>query len=1732
MRKRIITMLSVIILLLQSSLVSVQAAYITLKVHITSGDKTKDVVDSSIFYTYTGSGTFTVDIDTDCTDVVLTISDKNGKMLNNGNSLTAEFEEPGTYYVSAKSASGKVYKKLTIDVHPATEATTGTRYRTQTFVCTHIDGKPVPTTWYRVEIGGQEDIPKDQWEIIDGWPDGKGGRIIPRDGKTHELKGFGMIKVSVDGVDKQSYSTYQGGSNPAFKDFPRQLSDLQRAYGWSEKTKKDFESRSEMTLSYTAAFPARVVSQVFYDGEGSEVRDDIEPEEPIWPSETSKATVNATPKDAGWELDTDRSRYWVGTRIDNNPWALEGGANYHKLSVNDIKKTFTLAYNSYTVIANYYYKKADLPNGTFTFDATPNDLQVVKAEASTLGQAVDLNISLKQPSDMLSKWEKVLNEPGIQASVTITRNPDQENISTIASPFPPGGAYTGSDKATLMKLLKGETSLKFRDDTISYPIEPDQTVELTYTASVKIKVGSKEVVLSSKKDTDTVRFYRPPLPPPQKGYYTSSPSYWSEIKEGSPLNETFEAMAGVPTTRNLYFASGGSEFIVDIETEYVPNGTATRSYTDTFTSVKCDKWKCAPDCHGHSTGGPNPTTYYCGGCCHCPCHHHEVSDSWDWSQSVTFDYMKINNAKVWKLDRSKVDGMMTLLGTDEVTADIEQGNPTIFYNIAGDNNTSASGRLRYSLNTDQHDHASWTQASNNSCTGHTAANMAVMNSHKNLTTSVTAASDFLILQTTRGDQSVLYFDKTSPARKTYEPLEVPKTSKEAMWENNGNSAANWSESHINIGSYNGQYQSPSAKYESGGGPTVSTVFDSMPAGLNRPSRPSGGLRLVRTNLDIIDTLPNKEYITGTSTVFYQNILNYGSGSTRYSLAYNARYGSYGQEFVSAYSPIHSKVNDIVIHNPVSTELAMILPLPADRDQRSAGSVIGHARQPDDKCTGDPADCEFRILDCRFSGGTSHTVACYATIVNHGSYETHIHNASCGLINAVTYLCNNLPLNTGGVGYWHHDSGCSYEGETHQTTSTSKCTTCGHSCGYLQRAPSPASHTHNASCASYTTQKWNCNNLPLNSKSSNNVHVHTGACHHITTPLSYSCNNLPLNTGGTGRWYHSSGCTYAGETHTTTSNSSCTQCGHSCGYLETAVAPATHTHTGFCTTIPAQDYWDCGGHPLNQHVCTPNCTNVSVLNCVEPHHMGMHYDVGNTICYRACMDDSKHAAKPNISVPGLGAFTPGKFINLDYGFTVYFPNMGDFYGDGDLGLGRTTAQRGRGYVNSMDTTEWTKEKSVYFDFNVIFNGKMYRSGEKVPLDVQDPDGEYEFYCPLGNAEWVDAKVRYECIAINNPTGQIDNAKMTNRLRDWYLEARHSGIKNTTIDVVGKIGNLVIEDTGDFRFSNLFKIPNAPVEWFMPNLVAKVNNSLQNRIFGDTFDIRGNPVSAATCYLDTYGFLPHKRQVPIPFPLSPEKNNIPALQKQPLRMGYMVYSDVETIGDYRDNMQIIMYYYYLDLVSGAIQPVDIYMNVNNQYKPINLHGAAVPGWDPNSIHNHVTALDWEDEYLRRNYSIEEKLGTEQISSILDLKMPGGRYYEYGNSQVLFLTERNRTFIGNTSTYGDDKNPGSRIDSFLYNQQAQRWHFTYGLPSSAVAVRKGQAPTQANIDALRNNNGVILAAADILSVGKVFNLQYKFKSGNNPVVIGGTSYRTNSIPYPVVAVYSASRSSADDLQITGTH
>ncbi|XID94314.1 glycine-rich protein [Paenibacillaceae bacterium WGS1546] len=1618
----------------------------------------------------------------------------------------------------------------------------------------------------------------------------------------------------------------------------------------------------------------------------------------------------------------------------------------------------------------------------------------VPADNTKIGQKVTMQVDLTQDKDSLEDWKKWMSDKTDFTIRIRTYRSDQTDklpnlANTGAKPIwskagklePDDGStpttINSVSKDELINYLKGgqQSLVKFVDDLMNYPIPEGGTVSFRYNAGVYISAKDKSGKVIEKQCTQApsteMTWYRPKKDPPEIGQFFSVPKYYSEIKEGSPqlsgtsANETFDAMSGTPTTRSLYFASGGSEFIVDIEVQYVPQVTQTRNYKSEFTSV-VNGWAMSSITGGASTDSipsrpaARKMTDACGasytenvtlqsrsytvGSPPGPVTSH--TDYWwvqeghdsrkvggyedTWTQTVTFDYMKINKAVVWKLDKSKVDGMTTLIRTNEVTASITQGDPNIFYNIAQDKTTSAAGRLRYSVETNQHDNVYWNEGPSDNCLTNSKDSGPVKEQDKftqrrNTTGNVTVISDFLILQTSSGDQSVMYFDKKSNTAKVTDQLDVPITDFDTMWTNNPLSAAKWSKTDtIKVGSYNGNFGVPTSKYSGASTGTVSTVFDAMPAGLNRPSRPAPYLRLMATGLNPVVTLPNGLYFTGSSTVFYKNILNNNVDHlpSPYPVINNGRYNDIGLEFASAYSPTHSKVNDVVLHNPVSVEHALVISLPNSLDQRTpASKAIGGNKQEG------VAEYE-RVLDPNYRQNiisnpdaeivnVDKTVAGWNKWVASGSASNITFTSRTGdswvIGGTHSFEVNSLGSSGATGGYWKDvpvkpNTQYRFEGDLscHRCVGyfaldayTANMTYAGLSIGatdtvantgtvqhktFTFTTPANAAYVrihmikgNNVDSTSNPRDHLFADNLSLKNMSAqefiavdpvyvteqvpnpdyqppttgaNVAFEYTGSVQTFTAPDDgvytieawgaqggtgcqkgcsgsggrggYSKGDITLKKGeilniyvggqggntGAGGWNGggnaaSSNGGGGGGTDVRKGGTALSHriivAGGGGGGGSGATGGAGGGLTGGAGTSTSEvrggsggsqtggyslgsggsvssdasagggGYY--GGYGAETHACSnPNAgggggsgyiggvSNGTMSTGVNSGHgkvviksppreaVGLPTIIVTTL---AGGSESSPPSDAYILVPRTvdpnapaGGYSPGNFVLLDYGFQLYYPNTGDFFGNGQWGWAQTTATRGKGFVNGMDTTEWTKEKYVKFDFNVIYDNAMYLAHEWIQLPLNSPSGDwkYDFYVPLANREKISAMVEWKSIAINAPSE--DNDTPTNKIRyGWNLAAKHSTLKKYQVDVVGRIGNMVIEDTGDFRFSNLFKQALVPTEWLIPNVVKKVNPNLQNKIIGDTINIRGHTVTAGTKYLNTWGLLDHLEQSPIPFPLSPEKNNIDALKNQPLRIGYDVLSDIQTMGNYYSHLQIIPYYYHLNLQNGAITPVDIYMDVNGEYKVINRFGAAAPGWDPSSVYAHSLRLDWDNQAGRRNVTAIEGELTSRIAGLFaqsggdsesgKAAEPFGSF-PYGTSQLMTLTGKNRTYIGQDRTYGSNKNPGTRLSMLEYAMQAQRWHYSYVLPSSAVAVKQGLPATQANINALRTNTGVLLLAADIKAAGDTYTLQYNAPDGNGRLHVAGTSWPLTSIPYPVVAVYSANKSSADDLAISGTH
>lgn len=1329
-----------------------------------------------------------------------------------------------------------------------------------------------------------------------------------------------------------------------------------------------------------------------------------------------------------------------------------------------------------------------------------------------------------------------------------------------------------------------------------------------------------------------------------------------------------------------------------------------------------------------------------------------------WDQKITdFNYAEITDCKVWKLVKSKCNDTYDLVNQDEITASVQTTDDSELYNIAG-KNTAKDGRFWHSEKTKDQDEYKFTTYSPKSCEFCVAYNAGLDLKSKNpqsIFNNTYAISDYLVLRTTKGDLSLIYFEydcknttipvgtvKFSGSKNggsfTMDVKDVPftKQNDRATYEKiclkNPMSfkGIDLQANAITFGGYNGNYSSPSTKYVSTSGFTENIDITSLK--INDPNyskykattRPSPVFKLVQ-NYDVPDTtVSNGLYTFEDSSVFYKNLINFGSQDPIEEIEAQDDYGSEkGFVMTTTYSPTHQSINDVVVHDPVSSQYAMIIPLDKSRDQRTTSSLTDdefHNNFPG-QCTGDPSTCPYSHLHCTYDGSLYHDENCYDVeeveyVIGEdkGTPQTYKSGQTINITAGKTYsievcgkvdgeakgglasgvykassdgmlslsftsdgvqvsaldkgsaVTNNYGLSSSqlpcsaltvgmshihclngcrdyygkctGVGcqwsswpkygtyytsapselmsvtngkttaatykWYHNNPGCFYAYETHNTTSTSYCTLCGHSCGYL------ASNTPTSGSVTNGTGKISSDKVTKGStgassesvakvtitemvKKVQSVPVYTLSCgeaHHApNTNWRYYVSNWEKEDESRSSGLHDTDINSAkirplGSSGDFTKPSDMTSkfvLVQVEGELKLAAKdnPYVDPTTGRQWTL---DQYSLTGAGSTDCIWALTDNDAPAYNTTTATASKYHYSFGDSTCWEACKNDANHKDTATATVGGKTYTAGGDFLNTDYGFQIYYPNTGNFYGNGAYGIGEASNTTGKGYTSPMDTTEWLKYKYVTFSFDVIYDrdgdgdfsdDKLYLGGEPIPLgeigangrfvDDSPTDYLYNFYIPLEQDEIESAHVGFYAVAINNEADAwYSNEKSHNFERNNYA-AEHDSKKEDTIDVVGRIGALTMLDTGDFRYANLFK--QIQEGWLVDNIVHKVDYTKQNYFMSDPTNIRGETGTTATNGLNTYGTQLYKNDLSklIEFPLVPDKNNIDALKKQPQRVGYMNYMSLETIGNYygenKDGddtykTQITPYYYHLDLTTGKWTPMDVYMLVGTQYKRIAEYGSTEATTD----YEWIYSLNWKEEHDRRMYTTEEKATTdlvvdklkslkttlnddgEQVSVLKSILIPSGKEYAYGTANRLFMKDKNRTFIGTTLTESTYTNPGERISEEKYSRNGQRWHFSLGLPSSAVFVPAGEKCTQVNIDKYANNHSVVVCAIDVLARGTVWTLKYSGVSTEDQalkIIPNGNTYNYSGDPdgpgdKQIITVYSPNKSSKDDLNVEGTH
>ena len=252
--------------------------------------------------------------------------------------------------------------------------------------------------------------------------------------------------------------------------------------------------------------------------------------------------------------------------------------------------------------------------------AEPDDkvVQVTK-DTRYLGENVDISLypDITTP-DRIKEWNDIFklcqSDPSATFTVTakLSRTSNMAEYNGLTPTYTlawPNGTPQTLTAAQLKTIINSNSLLlpTTQDLTNTYPITPPEEgetrIEFTYVCDLKIKtkISGTEYEFKPKAATDVTdkaSFIIPSAPAELYATYISTPEAYAELKnygvgsnQSGTLHEDYEVMSGVPTTRQLYYSAGGSEFIIDISFEYSKAEKAVRSYTAFYSGVKCEYYE-------------------------------------------------------------------------------------------------------------------------------------------------------------------------------------------------------------------------------------------------------------------------------------------------------------------------------------------------------------------------------------------------------------------------------------------------------------------------------------------------------------------------------------------------------------------------------------------------------------------------------------------------------------------------------------------------------------------------------------------------------------------------------------------------------------------------------------------------------------------------------------------------------------------------------------------------------------------------------------------------------------------------------------------------------------------------------------------------------------------------------------------------------------------------------------
>lgn len=343
------------------------------------------------------------------------------------------------------------------------------------------------------------------------------------------------------------------------------------------------------------------------------------------------------------------------------------------------------------------------------------------------------------------------------------------------------------------------------------------------------------------------------------------------------------------------------------------------------------------------------------------------------------------------------------------------------------------------------------------------------------------------------------------------------------------------------------------------------------------------------------------------------------------------------------------------------------------------------------------------------------------------------------------------------------------------------------------------------------------------------------------------------------------------------------------------------------------------------------------------------------------------------------------------------------------------------------------------------------------------------------------------------------------QDGY-RADSGAYKYAKVDIVGRIGNLALEDVADFRYSNLFKQVKSDGSWLIEGVIRATDPTVPLTIGAEPYDIYGYKVgeqkdatdgttkiivSHSVYNISRYtGVINVTSELSYPngnsgkldivngmnywfqLPLTPKNNNVDEYKTQAMKLGYDAFFDIETVGNYYGNngnnegpskwdtsradygdtrkqvMTIIPHYFLYDYMTGVWEDdIKIWYGEQNNYTLCYDNGKTIAD-DTSGLYQDIMK-----EGHRRN-----------VSGIFDYSVSDNPYSEGGLTRIAqSLKSPTNNFdinalgsgtrwIGNSSRIVLDGYDRNFIGSWMFYQKADGQGYDSTLGTKAL---KGITP-----------------------------------------------------------------------------